>query len=127
MKRFLVPSSKVVFGVALLSASLLLGCSRNSRPIPGMFGAARGYGSGSVTVTIQNQDFKDATIYANWAGMARHRVGLAVGKTSKTFIIEWRSEVVQFDADFIAGRTFAFEPISVYEGDHLDLIIMNEG
>lgn len=126
MKRFPVPSSKVVFGVALLSASLLLGCSRSSRPTP-MFGAARGSGSGSVTVTIQNQDFKDATIYANWAGMARHRVGLAVGKTSQTFIIAWRSEVVQFDADFIAGRTFAFEPISVYEGDHLDLIIMNEG
>jgi hypothetical protein len=124
MKRFLVSSNRVVFGVALLSASLLLGCSRGSRPTP-MFGAY--VGSGSVTVTIQNNDFKDATIYANWSGSTRQRVGLAVGKTSQTFIIEWRSEVVQFDADFIAGRRFPFDPISVYEGDHLDLIIMNEG
>ena len=124
MKRFLVSSNRVVFGVALLSTSLLLGCSRSSRPAP-MFGAARG--SGSVTVTIQNNDFKDATIYANWAGMARHRVGLAVGKTSQTFNLEWRSDVVQFEADFIAGRRFNFDPISVYEGDHLELIIMNQG
>ena len=55
MKRFLVSSNRVVFGVVLLSASLLLGCSRNSRPAP-MFRAASG--SGSVMVTIQNNDFK---------------------------------------------------------------------
>jgi len=126
MKRFLVSSNRVVFGVALLSASLLLGCSHSSRPVP-MFGAAMPLGSGSVMVTIKNNDFKDATIYANWSGSTRQRVGLAVGKTSQTFIIEWRGEVVQFDADFIAGRRFPFDPISVYEGDHLDLIIMNEG
>ena len=124
MKRFLFPSNKVVFGVALLSTSLLLGCARGSRPTP-MFGEAAG--SGSVMVTIQNNDFKDATIYANWQGMARQRVGLAIGKTSQTFIIEWRADVVQFDADFIAGGRFPFDPIQVYEGDHLDLVIMNEG
>jgi hypothetical protein len=124
MKRFLVSSNRFVFGVALLSASLLLGCSRSSRPAP-MFGAVRG--SGSVTVTIQNNDFKDATIYASWLGGNRHRVGLAVGKTSQTFNIEWRSDVVQFEADFIAGRSFTFERIDVYRGDHLELIIMNEG
>ena len=124
MKRFLVSSNRVVLGVALLSASLLLGCSRSSRPAP-MFGAARG--PESVMVTIQNNDFKDANIYATWSGGMRHRVGLAVGKTSQTFNLEWRSDVVQFEADFIAGRRFTFEPISVYEGDHLELIIMNQG
>ena len=124
MKRFLVSPNRVVFGIALLSVSLLLGCSRSSRSAP-MFGAARG--SGIVTVTIQNNDFKDATIYANWSGSTRQRVGLAIGKTSQTFTIAWKSEVVQFDAHFIAGRSFAFEPIEVWEGDHLDLIIMNEG
>ena len=124
MKRFLVSSNRVVFGVALLSALLLLGCSRNSRPAP-LFGAARG--SGSIMVTIQNNDFKDAVIYANWSGSMRHRVGLAIGKTSKTFTMEWQTEVVQLTADFIAGGTFNFEPIGVLEGDHLDLIIMNQG
>ena len=74
-------------------------------------------------MTIQNNDFKDAAIYANWSGSTRHRVGLAIGKTSQTFTVEWRSEVVQFDA----GGVVNFDPIEVYEGDHLDLVIMNEG
>ena len=78
-------------------------------------------------MTIQNNDFKDAAIYANWSGSTRHRVGLAIGKTSQTFTVEWRSEVVQFDAEFIAGGVVNFDPIEVYEGDHLDLVIMNEG
>ncbi len=124
MKRFLVSSNRVAFGVALLSASLLMGCARAPRSAP-LFGAVRG--SGSVTVTIQNNDIKDAVIYANWSGSNRRRVGMAIGKTSQTFTIEWQSEIVQFDADFIAGGTFPFEPIEVYEGDHLDLIIMNQG
>ena len=124
MKRFLVSSNRVVLGVALLSASLLMGCARAPRSAP-LFGAVRG--SGSVTVTIQNNDFKDAVIYANWQGSTRKRVGLAVGKTSQTFTMEWQSESVQFVADFIAGGTFPFDIIQVFEGDHLDLIIMNQG
>ena len=103
MKRFLASSNKVVFGIALVSASLLIGCAGNSgssRPAA-LFGAARG--SGNIMVTIQNNDFKDAVIYANWMGSIRKRVGLAIGKTSQTFTIKWQSEVVQFEADFIAG------------------------
>ena len=126
MKRFFVSSNRVVFGVALLSTSLLLGCSHSSRPAP-MFGAAMPLGSGSVMLTIKNNDFKDATIYATWSGGMRHRVGLSVGKTTQTFDLEWKSEIVQFEADFIAGRTFTFDPINVWEGDHLELIIMNQG
>lgn len=126
MKRLPVSSTRVAVGVTLLAASLLLGCS-GSRSVraPALFGAARG--SGAVTLTIQNNDFKDAVIYANWNGSTRKRVGLAIGKTSQTFTIDWQSEVVQFVADFIAGGTFPFEAIEVYEGDHLDLVIMNQG
>ena len=124
MKRFLVSSNRVVVGVALLSASLLMGCARAPRSAP-LFGAVRG--SGTVIVTIENNDFKDAVIYANWQGSIRKRVGMAIGKTSQTFTIAWESWVVQFDADFIAGGTLPFEPIDVNEGDHLDLVIMNQG
>ena len=125
MKRFLASYNRVVVGVALLSASLLMGCARAPRPAP-LFGAMRG--SGAVTVTIQNNDFKDAVIYATWRGGMRKRVGLATGKTSQTFTIEWQSEVLlQFDADFIAGGTFSFGSMAVFEGDHLNLIIMNQG
>ena len=85
-------------------------------------------GSGAVTVTVQNNDFKDAVIYATWEGDMRKRVGLAIGKTSQTFTIEWQSEVLlRFDADFVAGGTVPFGAMPVNEGDHLDLIIMNQG
>ena len=124
MKRFLASYNRVVVGVVLLSASLLMGCARSPRSAP-LFGAIGG--SGAVTVTVQNNDFKDAVIYANWQGTTRKRVGLAIGKTSKTFTMEWQAESVQFVADFIAGGTFPFDIIQVFEGDHLDLIIMNQG
>ena len=126
MKRFLASPKRVVFRAAVLSAALLLGCSGGSRNRSApLFGAVRG--SGAVTVTIQNNDFKDAVIYANWQGTNRRRVGLAIGKTTQTFTMEWQAESVQFVADFIAGGTFPFDVISVFEGDHLDLIIMNQG
>lgn len=124
MKRFLVSYNRVLFGATLISLSLFMGCASAPRSAP-LFGAARG--SGSVTLTIQNNDFKDAVIYANWSGSTRKRVGLAIGKTSQTFTIKWQSESVQFIADFIAGGTFPFEPIQVFEGDYLDLVIMNQG
>ena len=124
MKRFLASYNRVVVGVALLSASLLIGCARAPRSAP-LFGAMRG--SGAVTVTIQNNDFKDAVIYATWTGSNRKRVGLAIGKTSQTFTIEWQYGTLQFVADFIAGGTFSFGSMEVFEGDHLNLIIMNQG
>ena len=125
MKRFLASYNRVVVGVALLSASLLMGCARAPRSAP-LFGAMRG--SGIVTVTVRNDDFKDAVIYATWKGFNRKRVGLAIGKTSQTFTIEWQSEgILRFDADFIAGETVRFGTMQVNEGDHLDLVIMNQG
>lgn len=122
MKTFLASPNRVAFGVFILSATLCLGCARGSRSGT-MLGKAIGYGS--IEVTVQNDDFKDATIYANWAGRARKRVGMVTGKTSQTFTVAWQSEAVQFDAEFVAGGTVAFEPIDVWEGEHLNLVIMN--
>ena len=125
MKRFLASYNRVVVGVVLLSASLLMGCAHAPRSAP-LFGAMRG--SGIVTVTVRNDDFKDAVIYATWRGFNRKRVGLAIGKTSQTFTIEWQPVLLlQFDADFIAGGTVPFGDMPVNEGDHLDLIIRNQG
>ena len=121
MKSFLTPPGRVVFGVAL-SAAIFLGCARSARLGP-TFGIAAV--DRSVQVTIQNDDFKDATIYANWSGNARKRLGMVTGKTSQTFTIAWHSDSVQFDVDFIAGGTISYEPIDVWEGDHLELFIMN--
>jgi len=104
--------------LVLLSTALVMGC-----------GAGRGRGAPDSTlqVTIQNHDFKDAVIYANWVGSTRHRVGMVTGKTSETFTVRMQMPTVRFEARLIAGETVRFEPIPVMEGDHLDLVIMIQG
>ena len=52
---------------------------------------------------------------------------MVVGKTSQTFTFEWVSDYVTLEGDFVAGGPFVADPISVQGGDHLDLVIMNQG
>lgn len=81
----------------------------------------------TVRVTVQNNDFRDAAIYAEWNSVGRRRVGMVTGKTSETFTMQWQSEVVRFDVDFVPGSGFTSDAIDVYEGDHLDFVIQNQG
>ena len=111
--------------LALLSATLILGCHRGGADRAGALTASE-YDN-IVRLTVQNNDFKDCDIYANWAGYGRRRVGMVVGKTSQTFTFEWVSDYVTFEGDFVAGEPFTADPISVQGGDHLDLVIMNQG
>jgi hypothetical protein len=80
-----------------------------------------------VRMTIQNNDFKDATVYAVWDGGTRRRIGMVTGKTSATFTFDWVSHRLHVEADFVAGEGFVSDEIEVWEGDHLDLVIMNQG
>ena len=75
-----------------------------------------------VLLTVQNNDFRDATIYAYWNGV-KTRLGMVVGKTSETFRMRWRSEEVQLEVDFVGRGTFRTERIDVWAGDHLDFVI----
>jgi len=81
----------------------------------------------TVKVTVQNSDFRDATLYAQWQGAQRVRVGFIVGKTTETFTMEWHSPMVEFTADFVAGETLYLDSIEVTEEDHLDIVILNQG
>lgn len=119
-----IAARRAAFALALLSATLVLGCHRGGDPTGEL--SASSYDN-VVRLTIQNNDFKDCTIYANWAGHGRRRVGMVVGKTSETFTFEWVSDYVTFEGDFIAGEPFVADPINVQGGDHLDLVIMNQG
>ena len=81
----------------------------------------------SVQLTVLNNRFEDATIHAVWKGGAKRRVGIVTGMTSQTFTFEWVSEVVRFEVDFVAADDYMVEPIDVVAGDHLDLVILNNG
>jgi hypothetical protein len=120
---------KTIRRTALLLAlgALTLGagaCNRNRDLGPLMGGRGRNQ---PVQLTVQNNRFEDAAIYAIWQGGTRHRVGLATGTTSSTFSFEWRAEVIRFEVDFIAADGYMVDPIEVSPGDHLDLVILGGG
>ncbi len=77
----------------------------------------------NVLITVLNDNYWDATIYANWGG-TRERLGLVIGKTTETFTFNWRREDVQFDVRFIGDGGWRTEPIVIYPGEHLDLQIL---
>ena len=114
---------RVVCTIAALATVLTLGCSGGMVRDPMRPG--NGFG-GPVQLTVENNDFNDAVVYANWQGSVRHRVGLFTGKTTQTVTLEWRGDVVQVEVDFIAGSAFFVDPIDVQAGDHLDIVLMAE-
>jgi hypothetical protein len=79
-------------------------------------------GDEEVRLTVRNNDYRDATIYAYWNG-ARDRVGMVVGKTEETFTLRWRGEEIQLEVDFVAGGRYRTEVVPVYRGDHLEFHI----
>jgi hypothetical protein len=108
---------RIALGVALLA---LAACSaRAAAPR-----AYSGTGEADILLTVENYDFRDATIYADWRGV-KHRVGMVVGKTKQTFTMPWRDYEVRFEVDFVGGGGFRVpDAVGVWGGEHLDLVIM---
>lgn len=75
-----------------------------------------------LRVTIDNQNFKDATVWARWNG-TRVRVGRITGNTSRTYDIRYRNDAVSFEIDFLAGGTHYGRQITVSPGDHVRMTI----
>lgn len=117
-------SLKPLCAIAVVSTMALAGCAHQQpdNPLRGVAGR-----DSPVRITVQNQDFYDAVIYAHWSGSTKERVGMVTGKTTQTFETTWRSETVRFEADFISGGSVFFDPIDVWGGDHLDLVVMIQG
>lgn len=124
MIKSVLSSWKAPAGIALVSTALLLGCASTAQDNP--MRAIAGDDT-PVRVTVQNQDFYDAVIYAHWSGSTKDRVGMVTGKTTQTFEMDWRAETVRFEADFVSGGSIFFDPIEVWGGDHLDLVVMIQG
>jgi hypothetical protein len=83
-----------------------------------------GRGPANIQITVDNQDFRDATLYVDWNGV-RQRVGTVLGKTRETFSTPWRDYQVRLDVDFLGGGALPVrDPVQVQAGDHLDFIIM---
>lgn len=98
---------------------LALGACATAAPPSTPFQGTREQG---VLVTVDNQDYRDATIFANWNG-PRQRIGMVVGKTTETFSMPWRDFEVRFEVDFVGGGAMKTDPIPVAAGDHIDFVI----
>ena len=110
--------------IALVSLALLLSCG--GRLVQDPLDPAAKFGS-VVQLTIQNNRFNDARIYAEWSGIGRKWVGWVTGKTSETFIFDLESHRIRIEADFIAGGSYTTDEIGVSGGDHLELVLLTEG
>ena len=102
-----------------LLIAAVAGCATSPAPDPMRMGAD----TDTVLLTVQNDNYWDATIHANWGGV-RERVGFVVGKTTETFSIEWRRDDVAFDVAFIGDGGWRSEVMMVLPGDHLELTIL---
>jgi hypothetical protein len=49
---------------------------------------------------------------------------MVTGKTTETFSMRWRSELIQLEIDFVGGGGYRTESIDVWAGDHLNYVIM---
>jgi hypothetical protein len=112
-------------GAALLTAALSSSCVRGGGH-PAFSENAR-VREEPVLVTVKNNDFRDAVLYAVWDGRAPQRIGLVTGKTEQTFTLEWRGSTVVFQAHLIAGDVVTFDRMDAWSGDHFDLVIMMRG
>ena len=109
----------MAFGAVLLATA---GCSAGQEEPGSPFDGTRG--SEDILLTVENNDFQDATINLFWNGM-RTRAGMVTGKTSETFRLPWRSEWAYIEVDFVgSSRDYQSERVSVYPGDHLNFVIM---
>jgi len=109
---------------ALCGAALVLfagACASSGNDVPSPFVQGD---EAIIGLTVDNQDYRDATVYANWTG-TRQRIGMVIGKTTETFTIPWKDYQVQLEVDFVGGGELkAWEPIAVWPGEHVDFIIM---
>jgi len=104
-------------GVVLVAGA----CAPRGESLPSPF---EGGNQGAIRITVDNQDWRDATLYADWNGV-RQRVGFVTGKTTETFTTPWRDYFVRLDVDFVGGGALpAQNPIQVQSGDHIDYTIM---
>jgi hypothetical protein len=112
--------------ISVLALTLVFGgCAAGapgSQPRVDPFVAA-GAASDDVLLTVQNNDFRDASIYAIWNGVKK-RVGSVTGMTSQTFRMSWQSEEIQLEIDFVGGGGYVSERVPVTQGDHLDFVIL---
>ncbi len=88
----------------------------------GLWGRHKGPEPEPVVLSVENQNFNDATIYAIIRD-TRFRLGTVNGHSTDRFNVPNRPNDVQFEIHLLASQTHLTEPITVFPGDELVLVI----
>jgi hypothetical protein len=123
VRRYEMRWARGSVGLLGLSLALGMGACATARPSAGADPFSGGGQPEDVLITVENNDFRDANLYAVWNGVPR-RVGSVTGKTTRTFRTLWRSEYLQFHVDFLGQGEYRTEVVPVDRGDHLSFVIM---
>lgn len=105
MKRF--------YSYGLLALVILAAASCSSRR-----GQQQGNNYPPIKVSIENQNFYDATVYLSWRG-DRRRLGVVGGNTTQTFESPWFGPEVTIQIDLLAGGRRSGDPIGISPGEEL--------
>jgi len=71
-----------------------------------------------IRISIENQNFYDATVYLRWRG-DRRRLGVVNGNTRSDFESPWYGPDLQFEIELLAGSRYTGDTIGVSPGDQL--------
>ena len=103
----------------LLAMMLAVGsCASTGRPVE------EGRASSEVEVTVENQNFQDAVVYAIWGAGPRDRLGMVTGNTTETFTTEVQGGgEMRIEVELIAGNDVVTESMGVFQGDDIRVVI----
>ena len=90
-------STSLIFGALIIAAA----CAQQG---PGV-GTVRPVTSrDSIYILVDNQDFLDATVYLNFLGSNRRRLGSVPGQSRREYSVRWSASEMFFVVDFVGSR-----------------------
>jgi hypothetical protein len=114
-KRTVARPRMLFIALALAAA----GCATSGRPVADEGGVTQ-----DVEVTVENQNFQDAVVYAIWGAGPRDRLGMVTGNTTETFTAEVQAGGdMRIEVDLIAGNNVVTESRGVFRGDDIRVVI----
>lgn len=104
---------------------LALAAALVAAPSPGGAQAAKpaGKAARSIAITVHNDNFHDATVYALRPGL-RQRLGWIRGYGKDSFTFRWPAGDLRLEIDLLANGRYYTQVMDVSEGDELELTIL---
>jgi hypothetical protein len=109
--------------VAVLAAASLLGACSLVHHYFGRSGDEGPAPKPIVTLSVENQNYYDATVYAVTEAGERQRIGRVTGLTRSTFTFRWLHNDLRVLIQLLADGSAITQPVPVNPGDSLNLVI----